>query len=169
MSRIIKNGAIVDDAWVVFKLGEGETPATVALPAAPAIVPLALWQARKDEIIAAGAPVGVWLASNEGAEAIAADLERFALVALDFPKFTDGRAYSTARLLRERYAYRGELRAIGDVLQDQLFFMKRCGFDAYALREGKDIDAALAGFKDFSERYQSAVDEPLPLFRRRSA
>ncbi len=169
MSRIIKDDAIVDDAWSVFRLGEGESAATVALPEQPALLPLALWQARKEEIIGAGAPIGVWLASSEGVEAIAADLPHFALVALDFPKFTDGRAYSSARLLRERYAYRGEVRAIGDVLRDQLFFMKRCGFNAFALREGKDIDAALSGFSDFSERYQNAVDVPLPLFRRRSA
>jgi uncharacterized protein (DUF934 family) len=88
---------------------------------------------------------------------------------VNFPKFADGRGYSTARLLRERYGYHGEIRAIGDVLHDQLFFMKRCGFDAYAVRADKDIEAALAGFDDFSDAYQAAVDQPQPLFRRRAA
>ena len=88
---------------------------------------------------------------------------------MNFPKFTDGRGYSSARLLRDRYSFRGEIRAIGDVLQDQLFYMKRCGIDAYALREDKDIVAALASLRDFSETYQAAVDQPQPLFRRRTA
>lgn len=81
--------------------------------------------------------------------------------------FTDGRNYSNARLLRDRYGYKGELRAIGDVLRDQLFYLHRCGFDAYALRADKDPYEALESLKDFSVTYQAATDEPLPLFRRR--
>ena len=80
---------------------------------------------------------------------------------------TDGRGYSIARLLRERYGFKGEIRAIGDVLQDQLFPMKRVGFNAYALPEGKNLDKALASLRVFSETYQAAVDQPQPLFRRR--
>ena len=170
MPKIIKNDRIVDDAWHVLKLAEGETPASVALPSgAEVLVPLSVWQARREEILARGVPAGVWLDAGEGPEAIAADLDHFAVVAVNFPKFADGRGYSTARLLRERYGYEGELRAIGDVLQDQLYFMRRCGFDAYAVRPDKDIHAALAGLTDFSESYQTAVDQPQPLFRRRSA
>ena len=169
MPKIIKNNRIVDDAWRVLKLAEGETPESIALPSAGTLLPLAVWLVRKEEILARGTPVGVWLDSSEGPEAIAADLAHFAIIGINFPKFADGRGYSTARLLRERYGYKGEVRAIGDVLQDQLFFMKRCGFDAYAVREDKDIEAALAGLRDFSEAYQAAVDQPLPLFRRRAA
>ena len=169
MSKIIRNGRIVDDAWQVLRLAEGETPEAVALAGEKIIVPLAVWLARKEEILGRGQPVGVWLDSHEEPQAIAADIGRLALVAVNFPKFADGRGYSTARLLRERYGYRGELRAIGDVLRDQLFLMKRCGFDAYAVRADKDIEAALAGLDDFSETYQAAVDQPLPLFRRRPA
>ena len=169
MTRIIKNGSIVDDAWTILKLAEGETPESAALPEQNAIVPLPVWQARKDELIRRGQPVGVWLDSHEGPEAIAADLDRFSVVAVNFPKFADGRGYSTARLLRERYGYGGEIRAIGDVLHDQLFFMRRCGIDAYAVRADKDIEAALAGLSTFSETYQAAVDQPQPLFRRRAA
>ena len=170
MPKIIKNDRIVDDAWQVLKLAEGETPTSVALPSgAEVLVPLSVWQARKEEILARGTPVGVWLDAGEGPEAIAADLGHFAVVAVNFPKFADGRGYSTARLLRERYGYAGELRAIGDVLRDQLFFMRRVGFDAYAVRADKDIGEALAGFGDFPEAYQAAVDQPLPLFRRRPA
>ena len=169
MSRIIKNRQIVDDTWNVLKLSEGETPESVALPNDNPIVPLAVWLARRDELLARQRPAGVWLDSHEGPEAIAGDIERFAVIAINFPKFADGRGYSTARLLRERHGYTGELRAIGDVLQDLLYYMKRCGFDAYAVRADKDIAAALAGLDDFSENYQAAADQPQPLFLRRTA
>ena len=169
MTRIIKNGNIVDDTWTILKLSEGETPESVALDDATALVPLPVWQARKNELVSRGQPVGVWLDSHEGPEAIAADLQHFAIIAVNFPKFADGRGFSTARLLRERYGYTGELRAIGDVLQDQLYYMKRCGFDAYAVRADKDIVAALAGLDDFSDSYQAAADQPQPLFLRRTA
>lgn len=169
MAKIIKNQQIVDDPWQLIQLAEGESAETVALPDAPVIVPLSVWLARKAELIARGAPLAVWLDADETPEALAADLDRLALIGVNFPKFTDGRSYSSARLLRERYAYRGEIRALGDVLQDQLFFMKRCGIDAYAVRADKDIEAALAGLRGFSESYQAAVDQPQPLFRRRSA
>ena len=168
MSKIIKNGQVIDDAWLVLKLAEGETPEAIALPDAPTLLPLAVWLARKDEIIARRQPVGIWLESSEGPEAIADDLSHFTVIGVNFPKFADGRGYSTARLLRERFAYTCEIRALGDVLQDQLFLLKRCGFDAFAVREGKDIEAALAGLNAFSESYQSAVDQPQPLFRRRA-
>ncbi|MEO8010996.1 MAG: DUF934 domain-containing protein [Dokdonella sp.] len=150
-------------------LAEEQTAESIPLPDTPVILPLAVWLARRNEILARNIPFGVWLDSSEGPEAIAGDLEHFAVIGVNFPKFTDGRSYSSARLLRERYSYRGEIRAIGDVLQDQLFYMKRCGIDAYALREDKDIEAALASLRDFSETYQAAVDQPQPLFRRRTA
>ena len=169
MSKIIKNGQIVDDAWQVLRLSEGQTPESVSLSNESTLLPLAVWLVRKAEILATGNPFGVWLDSSEGPEAIAGDLAHFALIGVNFPKFADGRGYSSARLLRERYGYLGEIRAIGDVLQDQLFYMKRCGIDAFAVREDKDIEAALAGLNVFSDAYQAAVDQPQPLFRRRTA
>jgi uncharacterized protein (DUF934 family) len=169
MSKIIKHGRIVDDGWQVLTLAEGETPASVTLPAHPVLLPLAVWLARREEIIGRPQAIGVWLDSHEDPEALADDLDRLSLVAVNFPKFTDGRGYSIARLLRERYHYQGEIRAIGDVLQDQLFYMQRCGIDAYALRADKDIEKALAGLAVFSETYQAAADQREPLFRRRHA
>ena len=168
MSKIIKNGQIVDDAWLVLKLSEEQAPESVALPDTPTLLPLAVWLAHKDEILARKQPVGIWLESNEGPESIANDLKHFTIIGVNFPKFADGRGYSTARLLRERFAYSGEIRALGDVLRDQLFLLKRCGFDAFAVRQDKDIEAALAGLTAFSESYQTAVDQPQPLFRRRA-
>jgi uncharacterized protein (DUF934 family) len=101
--------------------------------------------------------------------AVAQDLGRVARVEVNFPKFGDGRGYSIARLLRERYGYRGELRAVGHITRDLLFFMESCGFDAFELREGENPHEALAAFEDFSEAYQASVTRPLPLFRRRVA
>jgi uncharacterized protein (DUF934 family) len=169
MPRIIKNGQIVDDPWQIVRLEGEQTAESIFLPDQPSLLPLAVWLARKDEILAGKTHTGVWLDSSEGPEAIAGDLEHFVVIGVNFPKFTDGRGYSSARLLRDRYSYRGEIRAIGDVLQDQLFYMKRCGIDAYALRQDKDIEAALASLRDFSETYQAAADQPQPLFRRRTA
>ena len=112
-------------------------------------------------------PVGVWLDSNQDAADIANAVSNFAVVAVNFPKFADGRGYSIATQLRSRYGYEGELRAIGDVLRDQLFYMQRVGFNAFAVRADKDIHDALKALKDFSVTYQGSVDQPLPLFKRR--
>ncbi|HET7775583.1 MAG TPA: DUF934 domain-containing protein [Azospira sp.] len=172
MSSIIKNRAIVPDSWNVLRLAGGETADTVALPQGPVLVPLSVWAVRKSALQAASspaAPIGVWLAAGEGPESLADDLAQLPVVAVDFPKFTDGRGYSAARLLRERYGYQGEIRAIGDVLPDQLFLMARCGIDAFALRADKDAEKALALFDTFQNPYQTGVDQPQPLFRRRAA
>ncbi|HEV7478379.1 MAG TPA: DUF934 domain-containing protein [Burkholderiales bacterium] len=99
--------------------------------------------------------------------AIAARLQNVSLIEINFPKFGDGRGFSIARLLRERYGYKGELRAVGQVARDHLYYMEQCGFDAFLLRDGEDVAEALAAFDDFSEAYQSTVAQPVPLFRRR--
>jgi uncharacterized protein (DUF934 family) len=101
--------------------------------------------------------------------AVAERLGGAARIEVHFPKFTDGRGYSIARLLRERYGYQGELRAVGDVQRDQLHFLSRCGFDAFLLRDGEDAEGALAALAALGEAYQSSVERPLPLFRRRGA
>jgi len=172
MTLIIKNRAVVEDAWTVVRADEdGVLPEVAALPAGKVIVPFALWQASREALVAARRrdELGVWLAPDSEPAEIAGDFERLALIAVDFPVFRDGRGYSIARLLRERYGYKGELRAIGDVLRDQLRFYERCGFDAYAVREDKDIHDALNAFTEFTVQYQGAFDEPAPLFRRRAA
>ncbi len=171
MAKIIKNREIVEDNWTLVRLAANETPETVKLPAGPVLVPLAVWQARKEDLIRRewdqGNPLGVWLAPADDASALAKDLEDLAVIAIDFPKFTDGRGYSIATLLRTRYGYRNELRAIGDVGRDQLNFLSRAGFDAYATKQ--EPEYAIAGLDDFTESYQSAANQPLPLFRRRAS
>lgn len=170
MTRLIKNNAVVDDGWTALTLAEGETPASVALPAGDVLFPAAVWLARKAEILAGRQRVGLLLQPDDKVEDVAADLAHFTVVAVNFPKFVDGRGYSTASLLRQRYGYAGELRAVGDVLHDQLFYMRRVGFDAFALREDKSVDYALEkGFTTFSEGYQASTSQPQPFFRRRAA
>jgi uncharacterized protein (DUF934 family) len=165
-AQIIKGREVVADDWSVLRLAEGEAPETVEVPAGKVIVPLKVWQARREALLARAGEIGLWFASDELANTVKDDLDRFAVIAVDFPKFTDGRGYSIAFNLRKRLGYTGELRAIGDVLRDQLFQMHRCGFDAYATRQDRSIHDALKGLTVFSETYQAAVDEPLPLFRR---
>ncbi|TFW00785.1 DUF934 domain-containing protein [Oxalobacteraceae bacterium OM1] len=165
MRNIIKNKAVVSDDWQVLKLAEGDTPETVAVPAGKVIVPLKVWQAQR-AVLEQRSELGVWLASDERPEELKGELGRFQVVAVDFPKFADGRGYSIAYNLRARLDYTGEIRAIGDVLRDQLFYMQRVGFDAFAVREDKNIDDALKGLTDFSEVYQKSWDVKSPLFRR---
>lgn len=165
MGNVICDGVVVADPWQLLRLAETEKPDDVAVPQGAVIVPLEVWRARRAEL-EDRADLGVWLKSTEGPELIATDLAHFRLVAVDFPKFTDGRGYSTATLLRTRYDWRGDLRAIGDVLRDQLFFLRRCGFSSFALRQDQDAQAALASWMPFHDPYQGAVDVPQPLWRR---
>jgi uncharacterized protein (DUF934 family) len=165
VSDIIKNRSIVADDWTVLRLAESQTADSIAIPAGKVIVPCSVWQAQR-ATLKGRAQLGVWLSSDGSPEAIKDDLAHFELIAVDFPIFTDGRGYSIAYNLRSRYGYQGELRAIGDVLRDQLFYMSRVGFDAYAVRADKNINDALKGLTDFSEKYQASWDEKTPLFRR---
>jgi len=166
MQQVIKNGEVLSDDWQLI-------PKEAQLADVPekqdVIIPLALWLAEKEALKSRQGGLALWLDADEEVEQIAGDLPNFALIALNFPAFTDGRAYSSAALLRQRYRFAGEIRAIGDVLRDQLFAMRRCGFDAFAIRADKDPYDALKGLADFSESYQgAAAQQPLPLFRRRA-
>ncbi|HEX8955425.1 MAG TPA: DUF934 domain-containing protein [Burkholderiaceae bacterium] len=163
MREIIKNRQIVQDDWNLLKLQEGETAESVAVPPR-SIVPLAVWQAQP--ALQARDDVGVWLASDERPELLKGVVNQLPVIAVDFPKFSDGRGYSIAYNLRARLGYTGELRAIGDVLRDQLFYMQRVGFDAFATRPDRSIADALKGLSDFSEPYQQSWHIKSPLFRR---
>jgi len=165
MPKLIKDRALVDDAWTLLR----EATRLEELPSGQAvIVPLALWREQREALSARG-DVGVWLKPDDDPEALANDTARLALIAVDFPQFTDGRGYSTARLLREKYHFEGELRAIGDVLRDQLYYLQACGFNAFAVRPDRDALHAMRGLDDFSDNYQATVPRPVPLFSRRGA
>ena len=150
---------ILEDVWTLFEDGatwNGEPSA---------LIPLATALAQPERLQAAR-PAGVWLSpTDEPAQAVPL-FGSIEVIAVQFPKFGDGRGYSTAALLRSRHDWRGELRAIGDVLRDQLFFMKRVGFDSFALRPDRNIEEALASLSDFSDSYQGSVEPALPVFRR---
>ncbi len=159
MRSVIKHRRIIADDWR--HIDDTET-----LPDGPVIVSLARWRRERAALLARGGALGVRLPNTAAVADLAAELPYWQVVALEFPKFADGRAYSQARLLRERYGYTGELRAVGDVLRDQLFFMARTGFDAFELRADGRLEDALAAFNEFSESYQPAADQPWPLYRR---
>ena len=161
---IAKGGRIVDDAWTFVDAIEGLHDVS---DDAPVLVPLPLWKAQRGALLGRSAPLGVRLEAGDEPAELADDLSRLALIAIDFPKFTDGRGYSIARLLRERHGYRGMLRAVGDVLRDQLFYMLRSGFDSFAIKHQELIEDALSSYRVFSEGYQTSVDRPVPLFKRR--
>lgn len=168
MALIIKDRNVVTDPWLRLELN-----ADGSVPSAPRegdiIVPLAMWREQRPHLRVRPSRVGIWLDSDEDPAAIAEDLKLFGVVAVNFPSFGDGRGFSTGRLLRERYGWKGELRAIGDIFRDQLLYLASCGFDSFVLRRGEDPHEALAGFGVFSESYQASVERPLPLFRRRAA
>ncbi|HEX5125137.1 MAG TPA: DUF934 domain-containing protein [Rhodocyclaceae bacterium] len=195
MSNFIRGNAIAEDDWqlirlpaieetikkqagkvVVFKLtgaasATDEQIASTEIPAGKVIVPLSIWLARKNEFAArvAAGELGVWLETHELIESLIADtpdVNIFKIIAVHFERFADGRGYSIATMLRLRYGYKNELRAFGDVLRDQLFLMKRCGFNAYQIRADRSAEDALPSLQDFSEPYQGAVDITQPLWRR---
>ena len=163
MPRLIKGRTVVDDARVLVRAAGSldDVPQDAAT-----IVPLALWLANRDPLRARGT-VGVLLAPAEDPFALAEDIASLSVIAVDFPAFTDGRGYSTARLLRERLGYKGEVRAVGDVQRDQLYYLSQVGFDAFALAEERDDEAAVASLRDFSDGYQ-ATNVRTPWFRRRA-
>ena len=188
--------SIVEDAWtivnlpaslaeerkqagkvVLFKLtGENSvTTEQIAGTKIPAtgniIVPLSIFIANKDALasrIDTGS-VGIWLDTHETLESLIetiGDINKLPIIAVHVERFADGRIFSLGMLLRMRYGYKNELRAFGDVLRDQLFFLKRSGFTSFLIRADRSAEDALASLNDFSQPYQGAVDEPQPIFKR---
>lgn len=166
MPKIIKDKQISDDQWQLLTLDSDDDLVTIAIPEGPVILPLPLWQAKREELIQRQHPLGILLQPENEPGEIAEDLSYFELIAINFPKFSDGRGYSSARELRTRYQFDKEIRAVGDVLRDQLYLMARCGFNAFAVREDRSIEDALNAFNDFSVNYQADALESAPLYRR---
>ncbi|HSK00569.1 MAG TPA: DUF934 domain-containing protein [Kofleriaceae bacterium] len=158
--QIIRNRAIVEDDFVHVpdgaELPEGGKP----------IVTLARYVGGREDLLARYPALGVRVASDK----LPGDIPepgRLALIAIEFPRFSDGRGYSVARMLRDRHGFTGELRAVGWVLREQLYYMERCGFNAFELQPGKPLESALEAFGEFSVTYQAATDDPRPIYRRR--
>ena len=165
MPKLIKDGAITEDSYVFVSPADD---GSLVLPASPILVKLSVWQNHRDALLAHPYAKGVQLAPEEFAEAIAADLDKLDMIAIEFPGFADGRGYSTAHLLRGRLGFNGELRAVGDVFKDTLFYQQRCGFNAFVLKGGKSLEEALSGLKTFTTPYQTDMCNPKPVFSRQS-
>lgn len=149
---LLQHGALQPSSWRF--IGDD-----AAIPVdEPVTVSLKRWQAEAETLRGRNAPVGVRLKNDESALALAEDVHRLSLIEVEFPKFTDGRAFSQARILRDKLGYKGELRGIGTILRDQYFYMTRCGIDSVELPEGKPVDGYLAALKEFSAWYQPASD-----------
>jgi len=165
MAEILKNGQVHEDAWQVLRPEADADLASISVPAGHWLVPFGLWQVQAARLKTRH-DIGVWVSPSDDLAEVAKSFSDWPLVAIDFPKFTDGRGYSIAWRLRNHYQYSGELRAIGNVLVDQLFFMLRVGFDTLALDPKVSAATAERHLTPFPDAYQGSTDNPQPLFRR---
>ncbi|MEI8393535.1 MAG: DUF934 domain-containing protein [Rhodospirillaceae bacterium] len=165
MAVLLKNGQPIPDSWIALDDTEA------AVPDGPVIISLERWTRDRAALAGRNAPLGIRLKSHQLAPAIAADLGRFELVMLEFPKFRDGRHFSTARELRERYRYTGEIRATGHVIPDQYLFMTRVGFSSVEVPDGANLESWRLALNEVSVAYQAGVldDSPLAGLRRKVA
>jgi uncharacterized protein (DUF934 family) len=157
MVLIRSDGERAHDPWTALA---DETPVP---PSGDIVVTLERWQAQREELAEHRGRLGLRLRAEQLAEAVGSDIDTFSLIALEFPKFSDGRPYSTARLLRERFDFAGELRAVGHVLQDQFLFMERCGFDAFEVEDEETANAWARSIEEIGIFYQPAGDARRPV------
>lgn len=162
MSKLIDSKvAARQDVWQRFN-GDAAT----VTPGSSLLLPLDVWREYRSRWLAHDGALGIQLSPSDDVSTLADDLDRLSLITISFPAFTDGRGYSQARLLRERLGYTGEIRAVGDVLIDQLLYLRRCGFDSFDLRADQSIEDAKIAVGSLTQAYQSGVGQS-PLFRRR--
>jgi uncharacterized protein (DUF934 family) len=160
MSTVILNGQLSDQRFVHLA-DDAEIPAQGTVS-----VSWSRFNAEADALAARGNVVPR-LHGDDDIQAVLPNANKLDVICLEFPKFVDGRCYSFATLLR-RNGFNGQLRAVGDVLKDQVFFYTRCGIDALEIRDDRDAADALKSLNDFSVKYQAATDEPTPIYRRRA-
>ena len=161
MGALIVRQKLTTDHWLWL-----DENAPIA-PDASVIVSLTRLRSDREAFTDRSGELGVVLQPDDDPLSLYGELNRLALIAVNFPVFTDGRGYSSARLIRERLGWTGELRAVGDIQRDQIPYLYRVGFDSFSLKAGQDPEQALSAFGDFSEAYQASVAQPLPLSRRR--
>ena len=177
MANIIRRGKLAVENWprldapalAELAARSGNARPHVNGPVTGILVPLSVWRSERERYARLGVEVGIVLREDDDPADVAREFERVGVIAIPVLKFNNGRALSMARLIRARYGFGGELRAVGDVLRDQLFYMSRVGFDAFELREDQDVAEALSAFADFTLSYQASSDQSVPLFRRRAA
>lgn len=149
MRKIIKQREVIIDAWQYVEEDAAASAVIVSLPQ---------WQAESALLLASGKQLGVKIGPADKVEVLAQDANKLQLIALEFGGLGEGRGYSQAHILRRRYGFKGELRAMGKIQRDQLFCMARCGIDAYELPGGTDLEAALTAFNDYTVAYQPSID-----------
>jgi uncharacterized protein (DUF934 family) len=157
--RVLHRGSIVEDDWTSSADGGGGRT----------IVPLERWRSERGLLLSAGAAVGVLLPNTEDVDAVYPEVRDRPLIALEFPAFTDGRALSQAVVLRTRLGFTGELRAVGDIIRDLVFWLGRCGFDSIVPREDQDLEACRIALSELKVSYQAAADGHTPVWIRRRA
>ncbi len=159
MPKLIKNGVAEDYTWQVLE----DSSTDVNLNSGHHLIPLEDWLAADYS----GQQVGIVLHCDTDPTLLTDAVAKAPAIAVHFGAFADGRGFSLARILREECEYTGELQAAGHYIQDQLFYLKRCGFDSYVVDENSNIESMLVSLEDFSNSYQASSDESRPLFRRR--
>ncbi len=160
--RVIKNRSVITDAWQI----AAEDITLEQLSSDNLIVPLSFWLDNKEAIQQKTSQRGVSIAGDADLTLLANDLDQLAIIAIQFSAFRDGRGYSLARILRKDYGYQGELRAVGNVLRDQVAFMERVGFNSFEIDDKQDAADALNAFEEISVKYQTSADEAKSLFQR---
>ena len=161
MPQVLKDNRLINDSWTLL------TEDSESLPSGDILLSYSQWQTFSDQLDSHDGSVGVIIEGNADIEDIIEPLLKLPLIAINFPKFVDGRAFSSARLIRERYEYTGEIRAVGGFIRDQLYYLSRCGFNAFKFDDSVDLTESAKSLQDFSEAYQVSVDQESPLFRRR--
>ena len=161
MPQVLKDNCVIEDNWMLVD----ESAETI--PEGDILLSYDQWQQYSDDLSSHKGNLGVIIEGNAEIEDIVEPLLNLPLIAINFPKFVDGRGFSVARLLRERYNYQGEIRAVGGFIRDQLYLLSRCGFNAFKFADDTDLSESAKSLKDFSETYKVSVEQKNPLFRRR--
>ena len=161
MPQLLKDKRVIDDAWTLVDTD------SQSLPDGDILLTYSQWQTFSEQLEFHSGQIGVVIEGNAEIEDIIEPLLKLPLIAINFPKFADGRGFSLATLLRERYNFNGEIRAVGGFIRDQLYLLSRCGFNAFKFSEDTDLSEAAKSLEDFSETYQVSADQEKPLFRRR--
>ena len=162
--RILRRRELIEDDWTLLEDG-GAADASAA--GGKVIVTLARWRSQREALLAAHAAVGVLVPNTADIEAVYPEIDGRPLIALQFPTFSDGRALSQAVVLRRRVGFTGELRAVGDVIRDLVFWLGRCGFDSIVPRQDQSLEACREAFEELSVAYQAVADGHTPVWVRR--
>ena len=165
MTAILRGGEIVADDWTVVEDGRTE----LGTAGGKVIVTLARWRAEREALVAAHEAVGVLVPNTADIEAVYQEIADRPLIALQFPTFADGRALSQAVVLRKRLAFRGELRAVGDIIRDLVFWLGRCGFESIVPRQDQNLESCREALGELSVAYQASADGHTPVWVRRRA